>query len=171
MAYAPGSRFLHADRAFYVLKDWVETNTDKRARILRNRIVTPFDDKNTEFSEDVLDSAIRDDMLYANFGIVVSSTIAKVVANRLPDRPIELYFLQVIQKRMEVALAQRMVPIGRSAFVTIDRAIERNEVESMDSWRRRLLLDILGCRSEDLLDSMERYGEPISTRLKELVPS
>ena len=169
MAYAPGDRFLRADHAHYVLKDWVETDTEKRDRILRARVVTPFTEKSVAFSDELLFHTVHADLLYGRFRIAVSSAIAVELAARLPDRPTELYFLNVLQKQIESRLARTMLPIGKSAYVPTDHAVEREEGETMDSWRKRILARILGCEVNGLYEGVTKLETPISERLRQIL--
>lgn len=154
MAYAPHPRFYRSENAAYVLKDWVETDTEKRGRILRNRIVTPFKEKNWEFTFGLAQKVVESDELFTFCGLVTVDSIVDSVIARLDDKPTELYYRTLIRKRLEKMLNDGFINLGRGLFTTVANATERQPNQSHESWRLAVLHNALG-RPRSLLRSIE----------------
>jgi len=144
MAYARHPRFLKPEEAFYVLGNWVETDTQKRGKIPRAHIVTPFIAKDTSFSDRQLWDLIEEDALYVRYRIVSSRRIALRLAPLLPDRPVELYFVTRITADVEKRVRKHLADLGNGYFTRsanldgIDISLDKKEI------RRRVLSRILG---------------------------
>lgn len=153
MAYAPHPRFLRPENAVYVLKDWVETDTQKRARILRIRVVTPFREKSWEFESELLAEVIRNDELYKFCGLITIDSIVNAIATRLEDKPFELYYRRLIKVRIQKLLDSRFIDLGRGVFTNAANNVEKKPNESNDSWRAAVLHNALG-RPRNLLNTI-----------------
>jgi hypothetical protein len=120
MAYARHSHFLDRDHAYYVLSDLVETDTEKKGRILRNRIVTPWVQKDWEFSRSEFFKAVRADSVYSIAKIVILSRIASALTKLFPLLPSELYYQHKIIERAKNFLREVGFSIGKGAYIIAD---------------------------------------------------
>lgn len=158
MAYAVHPRFLKPESAYYVLKEWVETDRDKRGRILRDRIVTPFNEKNWEFSGDLLDEVVEEDELYKFCSIVMVDSVVDSLIKRIPGNPMELYYRTLIRKRVDDMLGERFAALGRGFFAHPSRTTVRAPEQTNDAWRLETLRSALG-GPRDLMGSIERVED------------
>ncbi|TPN59645.1 hypothetical protein FJ981_04555 [Mesorhizobium sp. B1-1-4] len=69
VVYAPGRRFLRSGKVSFALRDWVETQENRRARIAKIRILTPLRPMLSTTSHDWVTRALSQDSLWKWFGI------------------------------------------------------------------------------------------------------
>ncbi len=161
MAYAPHPRFLKPENAVYVLSEWVETDTEKRGRILRARIVTPFKEKRWEFEEELAFDICNQNVLYARYRIVLADALVEGLSHHLPDRPTELYFKSQIRRRLESVLTKRMVNLGKGVFASREVAVDRDSFHSGDAWRIETIRNALNQRPDiDLEEFVQKFEDP-----------
>ncbi len=135
MAYAPGRAFRTKSRSLYVLREWVETPSNRRGKIVRSRVVTPFIEKSVSFDEALFQVAFALEPAFIPYGLVSSFHMAEAIAVRLPDRPTELYYVTLIQETMEERLSETLVNIGRGCFISPSQYIARQASQSLIRWR------------------------------------
>ncbi len=139
MAYVTHQRFLNEDDAYYVLSDWVETDTQKKGRISRNRIATPFSVKDITFNKMDLFRIIHADDFYLEFGIVDLDEITKKLIQFLPSNPFEPYYIRVIKENINIILKDQMVYLGLVFYMRKDLCLPRKTLEPMNLWRLRII--------------------------------
>jgi hypothetical protein len=145
MAYSRHPRFLKPENAFYVLQDWVETDREKRGRIPRDRIITPFIHKEWRFSPKQLVVAVESSELHRLCGLVSIAALIDKLSEQFSLRPTEPYFKSKMRDRAEQMLQQEgWVPLGRGFYGDSAVIRERAEDESIDEWRVDVLLSALG---------------------------
>lgn len=120
MAYSRHVKFLENDSAYYVLSDWVETDTEKRGRISRDRIVTPFREKNWNFTWNELRHHALEDPMVRMFKLFSPRRLAPILGRHLPDKPLELYFQKKIEWRVRELLKAHGKDVGREYFVLME---------------------------------------------------
>jgi len=119
MAYARHPRFLHKDEAFYVLSDWVESASDKKGRIARDRVVTPFTEKRWEFSLAELRDSLPGEPIYARTNLIVPRLVVERLARTLPGKPDEPYYRKRLTERAIEMLREHAVEIGKGLFAWV----------------------------------------------------
>jgi hypothetical protein len=163
MAYAPGRAFLTKSRSLYVLREWVETESDRRGKIVRRRVVTPFIEKSASFEDALYQLAFALEPAFATYGLVSSFHMAEAIAVRLPTRPTELFYVTQIQEAMEQRLSETLMNIGRGCFVLPIHYIPRQTSQSLISWRYRQAAKLLSVEGP-LRSSVLRLPEEIRLR-------
>lgn len=151
MAYARHPRFLDRHEAFYVLSDFVETDTEKKGRISRDRIVTPWVEKDWNFSLKELVSSIEEDPIYGLVGLVLLRRIVTKLTLTLPAKPYEPYFVRKMTERAKMLLDERGMNLGRGAYALQadwqDFFDQANNLCADDTTRIRLISHRLGSPS------------------------
>ena len=165
LAYAPSKRFLERETAYYVLEDWVETKERKKGRIFADRIITPRRRKEIRISDDVVWGQLEQDEVYKAFGVVSAERLAGRLAERLPGRPTEMYYLLKIQDRVEEILSAAFVRVGKGYFVKEGVGPIREEGSTASRWRREILVFVLG-EPEDLHAALDALPGEYSTTLR-----
>lgn len=117
MAYARHTRFLEKDSAYYVLSDNVETDTEKKGRISRDRIVTPSAEKDWAFSSEMFSISVREDPIYRLTRLVMLRRIVTKLSRTLPCKPVEPFFVKKMSDRAKALLNERGVHLGKGAYV------------------------------------------------------
>lgn len=156
LAYARNPRFLEPDAAFYVLADWVETDTEKKNRIARDRIVTPLRVKKWQFTAEDLPRLCHNDSLARNFSVFQVSRLASTIAYSLPDKPVEPYYIRKITSLLREILHERGIQVGRDSFILSAQLGLRVQGASALEVLQRALADRLGLPNENFSEIVLR---------------
>lgn len=143
LAYSRHKRFLDADSAFYVLKDWVATETNQRALIAQDRIATPLREKDFAFSKVLFLEMLDNDPVYMAYRLIAVDGIAKRIARTLSDLPVEPYYINEIKKKCEGYLESWAQSVGTDFYVPQSAFIERPPEMAFHDWRKQLLESLL----------------------------
>lgn len=139
LAYSRHKRFLDADSAFYVLKDWVATETNQRGLIAQDRIATPLREKNVAFSKEQFFKSLDGDPVFMAYRLIAVDGVAKRIARTLPDLPVEPYYINEIKKKCEQYLLYWAEPVGTDFYLPRDVFLERAPEMTFYDWRKQLL--------------------------------
>lgn len=159
MAYVTHPRFLNTDEAYYVLKDWVETDTEKRGKIPKSRIATPFIEKDIYFSRLDLFRVINSDDLYLKYGIVDVDNLTNHFIHLLPSKPHEPYYVRLIKENINKLLKDEMVYLGLSFYMSRELCPHRHSSDTINSWRLRIAASLF-ISNRNLDDAINSIDNP-----------
>jgi len=148
-AYGKSKRFINKNNATYVLRDWVESKDKKKAMILKERILSPLKIKAIKFDVSHLEQALSSEPL-KEFGIYNSTSISKHIAQHLPNKPTEPYYITKIQGNVELYLSSKYMDLGKGFFITIENYIDRDDDMTASKWRRLIVENIFFNKSNIL---------------------
>lgn len=143
MAYAVNKAHLQRDHAYYVLRDWVASDNDARGKIPKFKIVTPFVEKNAVVTDAVLAEVLNGDPLYRRAGLFSITSVARQIAERLPERPTELYYVTLIEKQLKQSLSPWTVCLSLGFYVPRSRVGPMTREEMTDEQRVSFLKSVI----------------------------
>jgi hypothetical protein len=148
MAYARHQRFLEKHEAYYVLSDLVETDTEKKGRIPRDRVITPTVEKHWAFSTPQFFVSAKEDSVYRLVKLITLHRVVASLSRSLPDRPTEPFFLKKMSERAKTILNERAIALGKGAYVLREDLQVFTGASEMaieeDALRMRLISKALG---------------------------
>lgn len=165
VAYAPGKAFLRRSRSLYALREWIETETYRRGRIARTRVVTPLENKSIVAAMSLFEEAFAAEPAISTYGFVSGFHMAEYIARKLPDRPTELYYVTLIQDKVELQLSNFLCSAGRGYFVHPEKLIERDPNTSLVRWRYQQAAALLKATGP-LKSVILNLPEPVQIRFR-----
>jgi len=177
MAYVTNKEHLKRANSRYVIKDMVGTRGDLRGKILPERVITPFEERDYSFSTDLVKEFLVSDEAFTLWGLVDTLSVTRSIAERqnIPTR--EIYYIEKIQKRVISFLSEIIQeklhildPHKKRFYIRSGciQGIERKEGEVKYRWMQRVAEHITGIDGLSG-DKITRLGEPYSSRINALL--
>jgi hypothetical protein len=138
MAYAPCDRFMSPEAVFYVLSEWVEDRQNRKNRIPADRVITPRVWKQIVLDPLVVRAAAESDATFQTCGILDTGVLATALAHKLPDKPTEPFFIDIIDRMLEAQISPWLHSLGKGIFVD-SRHISISTMQGSDAKKRALL--------------------------------
>jgi len=158
MAYAPGKRFLAKKDSAYVLREWVENDQAASGKILKERIVTPFETKEYTFTKDKLYDQLSEDSFHLDYSILDLDAVAMKLALGMPDSPIEIFYQTKIKELIEDFLGTNFVSLRKGSPYLIqveDHEKHDSDNEVFSDWRVKIISKRLGTERSYLSSHLE----------------
>jgi hypothetical protein len=117
LAYGRHEKFMHPDGAVFVLREWIQTPTQRKGKISPDRLLSALVEKDWRYDDQILAQCLSRHELYIYIGVVFSSRLALEIANSLRDKPTDPYHLGLIRKKLEGTLLARAIRLDSGFFV------------------------------------------------------
>jgi hypothetical protein len=156
MAYAPCDRFMSPEAVFYVLSEWVEDRQNRKNRIPADRVITPRVWKQIVLDPLVVRAAAESDATFQTCGILDTGVLATALAHKLPDKPTEPFFIDIIDRMLEAQISPWLHSLGKGIFVD-SRHISISTMQGSDAKKTRAIETVVASTQYRI---RERWASP-----------
>jgi len=116
--YGRHQRFLTKEGAFFVLWEWIETEAEKKARIPRNRILSPLKVRDVEVGHERALEALESLSIWAKWGIAEEASLVTQLERMHFKEPLEGFYVRALGRHLRETLARDAVFIKGGVIIS-----------------------------------------------------
>lgn len=156
LAYGRHPKFFSLEGAMFVLRDWVQTSSHRKGRIVPDRLLTPLADKEWKFGDELFGRCIAAHEPLIYLGLVFVAELALEIAIAMEDKPTDVYYLGLIRREIDKKLRSSATKLDSGIFAVgeIDGSVTNATEADIDLWMAHIakrLSEVADPRVEDRL--------------------